>query len=162
MIAFSIRAFTHHDAAAFEALNRAWIEEHFALEETDRQQIGDPQGAIIDKGGFIAIGEGEGRVVATGGIKPVPGPVADGRCWMEVVKMATDPAARGRGLGGAVLERLLAFARERGAHAVWLETNDRLAAALRLYRRHGFTPLAPGEQWPTPYSRCNLQMMKLL
>ena len=65
-------------------------------------------------------------------------------------------------MGSAVLDYLIAIARERGAEAIWLETNDRLGAATRLYDRKGFKPLSKDEEHPTPYSRCNLQMVLTL
>lgn len=49
--------------------------------------------------------------------------------------MATDPAARGRGLGAAVLRAGLAEAAARGAGLVWC--NARTSAA-GFYARHGF------------------------
>ena len=82
----------------------------------------------------------------------------DGRKWLEVVKMATDPDAQGHGLGGAIMDYLIDCALQAGAAALWLETNDKLAAATRLYERKGFKRLTDAEQWPTPYERCNLQM----
>ncbi len=77
---------------------------------------------------------------------------------LELVKMATAPDAQGMGVGGALLDHLIAKARNMGAASIWLETNDRLAAATRLYKTKGFLALSPEEQHPTPYSRCNLQM----
>ena len=47
-------------------------------------------------------------------------------------------AARGQGLGNALLERALAWAERRGL-AVWLTTVAGLAASSHLYRKHGFT-----------------------
>ena len=37
--------------AAFDALNREWIEQYFTLEPADREILGDPGGKIIDTGG---------------------------------------------------------------------------------------------------------------
>ena len=48
------------------------------------------------------------------------------------------PAGRGRGLGGRLLDRAVAFAREAGYERVRLWTNHPLAAARRLYLRRGF------------------------
>jgi ribosomal protein S18 acetylase RimI-like enzyme len=46
--------------------------------------------------------------------------------------------ARGRGVGGALLEALKELARNQGFKALSLSV-DRLNPAVRLYRRHGFT-----------------------
>jgi ribosomal-protein-alanine N-acetyltransferase len=50
--------------------------------------------------------------------------------------------ARGRGLGRALIEAVLAWARERGAPMVVLEVTDteRAASAAALYRSLGFAP----------------------
>jgi len=73
--------------------------------------------------------------------------------------MATDPSAQGKGIGAAILDRLVDQAVSIGATRIWLETNDQLAAATSLYKRKGFVALAQDELWDTPYARCNLQMV---
>jgi len=57
----------------------------------------------------------------------------------EVKSMFVDPAARGRGLGAALMQALETRARAQGLPLLRLETGDDLHAAHRLYRRHGFT-----------------------
>jgi GNAT superfamily N-acetyltransferase len=52
--------------------------------------------------------------------------------------LLVDPAARGRGLGAALLETALDFARASGYLRVRLWTNHPLAAARRLYLKRGF------------------------
>lgn len=63
----------------------------------------------------------------------------------ELKSMHTRAAARGRGVGRAMLEHLLAVAREGGFSRVSLETGsmDAFAAARSLYASAGFTPCAP-------------------
>src|SRR4051812_16729588 len=39
--------------AAFEELNRDWIETHFVLEEADREVFSDPEAAVLATGGQI-------------------------------------------------------------------------------------------------------------
>jgi ribosomal protein S18 acetylase RimI-like enzyme len=156
---WTIRPFAPADAPAFAALNRRWIEEMFGMEEKDERQLAHPKNTILDPGGFIAVADSNGWVMGTGAILPASNAPDDGRNWMEVVKMATDVATQGRGIGSAVLTKLLDFAREQGADSVWLETNAKLEAATALYEKFGFRKLAGDEVWPTPYDRCNLQMV---
>ncbi|MEL7219407.1 MAG: GNAT family N-acetyltransferase [Pseudomonadota bacterium] len=158
-IDWHLREFEPKDAPAFAALNRRWIDEMFGMEEKDRYQLDRPQHAILDPGGYIAVADANGWVVGTGAILPASLAPDDDRQWMEIVKMATDPAAQGQGIGAAVLDALVNVAAHRGATDIWLETNDKLAAATALYKRKGFRALADDQIWPTPYARCNLQMV---
>lgn len=154
-----IRDFTARDAPAFAALNRRWIEEMFGMAEKDTRQLQHPQNSILDPGGYIAIADANGWVVGTGAIIPAAFAPDDGKCWMEIIKMATEPSAQGQGIGAAVLDRLLQFARQNGADRVWLETNSKLEAASALYQRNGFVALPKDEEWDTPYLTCDVQMV---
>ncbi|MEJ8280804.1 GNAT family N-acetyltransferase [Pseudonocardia spirodelae] len=68
----------------------------------------------------------------------------------ELKSMRTAEHARGRGVGTAVLLRLLGAARDRGCAALYLETGagEYWAPARRLYARHGFVPCAPFAHYP--------------
>ncbi|MFC0673379.1 GNAT family N-acetyltransferase [Brachybacterium hainanense] len=66
--------------------------------------------------------------------------VDQGRRRCAIVNcVATDPRHRRRGLGRAVMHTLLAAAAEAGAEQALLEVETDNPAALRLYRRLGFT-----------------------
>lgn len=64
----------------------------------------------------------------------------DDACAVRVVSMWVAPSARGRGVGGALLRRVVEHGRAVDARRVTLWVADRNEAALRLYRRHGFVP----------------------
>ena len=92
--------------------------------------------------------------VAEAGAQPL-GCVALARLdgYGEVKSMFVDPAARGTGVGGALLQVLEARARAIGLPVLRLETGDDLHAAHRLYRRHGFTECGPfGDYEEGPHS----------
>ena len=78
-------------------------------------------------------------------------------CYLQ--DLYADPSVRGQGIGRAVLEALIEQARSMNADAIWLETNSNLKAATHLYEKCGFRHLSENELWPTPYARCNLQMV---
>ncbi|MEJ5867117.1 GNAT family N-acetyltransferase [Pseudokineococcus sp. 5B2Z-1] len=59
----------------------------------------------------------------------------------ELKRFYVVPAHRDSGVADALLEALVAHARERGATALRLETGDAQVAALRFYARHGFRPI---------------------
>jgi GNAT superfamily N-acetyltransferase len=68
-------------------------------------------------------------------------------CWLE--DLFVRDAARGAGLGSALVSLALEQARTRGCRRVELDTNEVNEAALELYRRLGFSdrsksPAAPG------------------
>ena len=71
----------------------------------------------------------------------------------EVKSMFVDPAARGKGVGAALMATLEERARATGLPVLRLETGDDLDAAHRLYRRHGFTDCGPfGDYEEGPHS----------
>ena len=156
------RLYQPADRQAFIDLNRDWIEEYFVVEDSDREQLEELEVSILGKGGRIVIAELAGEVVGTGAILPPHHDPGDGRNWLEIVKMAARKDLRGKGIGRAVLDALIAEGRSMGADAIWLETNGDLKAAIRLYERSGFRHLGADGLWPTPYARCNVQMVLAL
>lgn len=154
-----IRRFEAGDSPAFAALNLAWIETEFVIEESDRAQLGDPEASIVAKGGQIIVAEIDGKVRGCGAVLPAHTQPIPGKYYVEIVKMAAAADMRGKGIGRAVLERLIEEARDMGADGIWLETSNRLAAAQHLYRSAGFRDLEEDEFWPTPYGRCNTQLI---
>ena len=140
--------------SAFRDLNLAWIERHFAVEPRDRRELDDPEGQILAHGGQIFVAETDDR-----GGPEVLGVCAllvehDGAC--ELAKMAVRETARGRGVGRALGEAVIAAARGRGAPRVELLSNRALAPAIALYRALGFVeaPLPA-----TEYARADIRMV---
>ncbi|MDQ2727791.1 MAG: GNAT family N-acetyltransferase [Actinomycetota bacterium] len=84
-----------------------------------------------DAAGFVADAPGNGGVVGNIGVVVAPYGVAD-------IGMALLDGWRGQGLGTALLDAGLAWARDAGAHKAALEVWPDNAAALALYRRFGF------------------------
>jgi ribosomal protein S18 acetylase RimI-like enzyme len=68
----------------------------------------------------------------------------------EFRMLAVDPAAQGRGIGGALLAHVIAQSRARGKRAVVCSSQRQMRAAHRVYERAGFRR-APERDWsPLP------------
>jgi putative acetyltransferase len=107
----------------------------------------DLEASYLEPGGVFKVLVGPaGAIVGCGGLLPL-----DAR-ECELRKMYLLPAARGRGLGRALLHELLACARSRGFARVSLETNTVLREAIALYRSQGFRPAPPPSHCAT---RCD-------
>lgn len=76
------------------------------------------------------------------------GALADMGDYGEVKSMFVAEAARGLGVGAALLDRIEQEARARKLAWLRLETGNRLGAALRLYARAGFTERGPFGDYP--------------
>ena len=71
--------------------------------------------------------------------------------------MHTAAAARGQGVGGAMVEHLVGVARAAGYRRVSLETGtmEAFTPARSLYAKAGFVPCRPfGDYTPSPNSTC--------
>lgn len=66
----------------------------------------------------------------------------------EVKRMYTLPSRQGEGIGGRILDRIEALAREEGLGRLVLETGHVHHAAYRVYERAGFTRCGPVLDYP--------------
>ena len=66
----------------------------------------------------------------------------------EVKRMWTNPAYQGMGIGGRILNEIVALARAEGFTKLVLETGDRHPAAWRVYERAGFKRCGPVLDYP--------------
>jgi GNAT superfamily N-acetyltransferase len=146
------RSFQPGDRAAFRALNEAWIEKHFQLEEKDRETLGDPDRHILAKGGYILMAERGAEPIGTCALIAL----GDGR--FEIAKMTVAEQERGQGVGRQLLEYAIEFAREKAIPRLYLETNSKLQNAIRLYQAVGFRHLPAEQIKPSPYTRANVYM----
>lgn len=90
------------------------------------EESGDWIGLV---GGFLGESEGE-------------------RC-ADLISMWVSPSYRGRGIGRRLVERLVGWARERGARRVILWVTETNAAAIGLYARCGFVPTSATQPLPS-------------
>lgn len=118
--------------AAFEGLNRAWLEAHSLLEPADLDYLQDPERHILCSGGQIFFAVQAGEVIGSCAAICLSPTV------FELAKLAVVPIAQGRGLGRRLSEAVLEFARSAGASEVVLTSNTALVPAIRLYESLGF------------------------
>jgi putative acetyltransferase len=85
----------------------------------------------------LFVARDDGRAVACGALVPA----ADGTA--ELRRMVVAEAARGQGIGRALLAAIEAAARDGGVRALRLEAGTRSPAALALYRAAGFRERGP-------------------
>ena len=135
-------------AGAFKQLNIAWIEQYFAVEEHDLEQLDNPE-AILTAGGYILFAEYRGEIVGTVAL------IADDAGGFELAKMAVDPRVQGKQIGKKLGWAAVEKARQVGAKQLWLESNTMLHPAIELYRKLGFYKI---EMAATPYVRTNIKM----
>ena len=150
---FSIRALVPgEDATAFRLLNEEWIARHFTLEPRDVETLGDPDGAILAKGGHVYLAYAAGEAVGTVALVPMDGGE------LELSKMAVAPHLRGQGLGRRLLRHAISEARRLGAASLFLGSSTKLPAAVHLYESVGFEHLPPEARPRLPYARADVFM----
>lgn len=138
----------------FAALNAAWIEELHVMEESDKLMVAHPE-IYIENGNHVLSAHIDGEVAGAVALKKH----VDGR--YELTKMAVDPKFQGQGVGQTLMTAVETFAKEElGLDYLFLLSNTKNAAALRLYERNGWTVNHRG---PHPvYARANIGMEKHL
>jgi len=103
---------------------------------------------LISEGVAFFVVRHDGAAAGCGGIQLF------GREYGELKRMYVRPAFRGLGLGKMMVDHLGAYARERGAKLLRLETGIHQREAIGLYERMGFRRIGPfGEYRDDPLSR---------
>lgn len=105
---------------------------------------------------FVAIENGE--ILGGCGIYPTKG-LPTGHA--ELVKLYLSEGARGRGLGKALMEQALNWARSFGYGHIYLETFNELNSAVGLYYKLGFKDL-PAPMGDSGHHACEVWMLKVL
>jgi GNAT superfamily N-acetyltransferase len=148
----TVRDFLPGDQIAFRRLNEEWIRRYFVMESKDEDALADPQSTILNRGGRILFAVQEGEIVGCCAL------VAMGPDEFEVAKMAVAESSRRTGVGRRLLKKAIEAARASGARRLYLETNQKLTAAIRLYESMGFQNIPPERVTPSPYVRADVYM----
>ena len=140
--AFTIApAVSSADLAAIRDLFRAYaasLPVDLAYQGFEEELAGLPGAYAAPGGGLLLARAADGVPLASGAFRAMK---AGEGCEMKRVYVA--PAARGLGLGIAMVEALFDAARAAGHRRMVLDTLPSMAEAHRLYAKLGFTPIAP-------------------
>jgi putative acetyltransferase len=89
---------------------------------------------------FFLVARQQGRPVGCGAFRRQPGEAATaGQAYGEIKRMMVQPAARGAGVGAALLARLEQQLANEGRTLALLETGAAQVEAVRLYERAGYS-----------------------
>lgn len=113
-----------------------WLDVDLAFQGFPEELAGLP-GAYAPPAGRLLVARAQGPAAGCVALKPRgPGTAEMKRLWVR-------PAFRGQGLGRALAEAAIAGAREIGYRRLVLDSLPKLAPAIAMYRRMGFTDTAP-------------------
>lgn len=145
------------DRAAFERLNRAWIEKYFCIEKEDIEVFENLDAYVKNGAGVFFAKDGETYLAACMTVPVSIGSngAAEGKNEWEICKLAAAEDQKRRGAGSAVFEACKNYALSRGATRIILLTNTRLKPALHIYEKYGFK-VAPLETWNN-FSRADVE-----
>ena len=144
----AIVGFNKRYSEQFFILNKAWIEESWRLEDSDKKDLLNPD-KIVENGGqvFFAL-ENKIPVGTAAMIKS-----SDDR--FELAKMTVQEELRGKGIANMLMDECLKFAKENKANEIFLISNDSLKIARNLYDKYGFKEVNLDSQ---KYDRGNVKM----
>ena len=142
-------------AGDFYRINAQWIADMYRLEPTDLEVLEHPRERIIGPGGDILfVRHPDLGIVGTCALQRT------GERQFELTKMGVVPEARGKGAGAFLLAATIARAFEIGCDRLYLLSNSKGAAGVRLYEKAGLVHDAGiMEEFGKRYERCNVAML---
>lgn len=137
----------------FKSLNLEWLDKYNLTEDHDLMILDDPQGTVIDNGGFLWLVKAGEEIIGTAGI------MKDTDTVFEIIKMFVSPSWRGKGISKLLIETCLAKAKEIGVEKLILFSNHQLETALKLYEKYGFRHV---EVTDAPFETADVKMELIL
>ncbi len=144
-----ILAYTSENKDKFRELNYEWLNKYFTIENEDKVLLLNPEEEILAKGGEIIFALYKGDVVGTAALLKY----SDGE--YELAKMAVTEKVQGKQIGKKLAEEIIRLAKEKNAKILFLETNLKLIAAMKLYKKLGFILT---ENHNSKYARSTVKM----
>jgi len=132
----------------------------FGLSE-DFQSFGEEwktlPGPYAPPAGRLLLAFVHGEAAGTAGLRPLR------KQACEAKRLYVRPEYRGKGVGRALLERLVSEARAAGYEEMYGDTLQSMRSALEMYYRMGFCEVGPYSEHPTPgaiFLRLSLSEMR--
>jgi GNAT superfamily N-acetyltransferase len=141
----------HH--AIFKQINLEWLDHYNLTESHDLELLDDPEGTILDRGGFIWLAEADGMIVGSAAI------IKEEEGLYELAKFGVRAAYRGKGISKLLIKKCIDKAKEIGAKKLSLFSNHQLQTAIRLYEKHGFRHIALHN---SPFKTADVRMELIL
>ncbi len=143
---------------------RVYLAERYIRADSHYPAVLRDVASRAEKAELVVAVDGDGRVLGTVTYARGDSPYAEtteGPDEAAFRMLVVDPAARGRGVGAALVGWCVERARADGVRVLRLSTQPEMAAAGRLYQRFGFTR-TPHKDWvPEPHVRLLTYAMEL-
>ena len=132
----------------FFILNKAWIEESWHLEDSDKKDLLNPD-KIVENGGQVFFALQNHKAIGTVAM------IKSSDDRFELAKMTVQDDFRGKGIANMLMDECLKFAKENKAKEIFLISNDSLKIARNLYNKYGFKEVDLDSK---KYDRGNVKM----
>ena len=144
----SIIGFNRKYSKQFFLLNKAWIEESWHLEDSDKKDLLNPE-RIVEKGGQIFFALDNKSAIGTVAM------IKSQNDRFELAKMTVKEGFRGKGIANMLMDECIKFAKQNSSREIFLISNDSLTIARNLYDKYGFKEVELDSQ---KYERGNVKM----
>ena len=149
MVKIEVISFNKKFSEDFYTLNKLWIEESWSLEDSDKEDLLNPE-KIIKNGGQIFFAVSNNKAVGTVAM------IFNSKNKFELAKMTVKSHFRGKGIANILMDKCIQFAVEKRAKEIFLISNDSLKIARNLYDKYGFKEVDLDSK---KYKRGNVKMV---
>ena len=144
-----VTGFQSQYSSEFYQLNKAWIEESWVLEDSDKKDLLNPE-VIFRNGGQIFFAISNHEIIGTVAM------IKNSDEIYELAKMTVKSNFRGKGVANLLMDKCIEFAFKKNASEIFLISNDSLTVARNLYEKYGFKEVILDSQ---KYKRGNVKMI---
>lgn len=137
--------------AEFVALNNAWIERYFQLEEFDHELAKNPS-RIVQNGGHILSITDNDEVIGVCAL------FRESDDTFELARMSVIETKQRKGIGRRLMQEILEFSKNNGIKKLFLISNTKMKPAISLYKSFNFQTVFEGQH--PDYKRGNIVMEK--